>query len=170
MNYYYALNKRLKKATGDFSLLELIIVISIIGFLFIISAIGLIHTNRRAMNERVVDDLNFIEVALEDYYREHNNLYPIPAEDQTWIDLKLIGERYFKTEKQDPHSKQPYAFAITPDGEHYQLAGLQKEANGEFNVLVRGSTGLTEDLITVKEGQIWVKNNYKRLPYPPEKE
>lgn len=68
----------IKKA---FTLIEVLIVVSIIGLLAVALTLSLTHQRQKASNARVKTDLARLKIAFEDYYGDHN-CYP-PAE---WFD------------------------------------------------------------------------------------
>lgn len=72
---------KLGRAKGGFTLIEVLIVVSIIGILAVALTISLTHQRQKASNARVKTDLARLKIAFEDYYGDHN-CYP-PAE---WFD------------------------------------------------------------------------------------
>lgn len=107
-----------------FTLIELMITISIVA---IISAIGLVsysQTHKIARNARRKEDLRSIAIALELYYQKIKN-YP----DK----LDLLKPNYINNIPTDPKDEWPsYAYTYSPQSNNYTLCATLENGGGNF--------------------------------------
>lgn len=158
----------IRKRIGAFSLVEILVVVTIIGLLSGLSILGVRSVQQRASNERMLDDILLIANALEDYRRDHNNQLPIPKpsfdenqkinqnvlcfyKDATYahdcdqaefvqgsIDNSLMGRNYLREVPTDPRTGNRYVYGVTRDGRFFQVAGVYASTTG-FEARVAGN-------------------------------
>lgn len=74
-----------------FTLLELLVVVSVMGILSAIAIPNFIHSLGRAKVSRAISDMHSISIALEQYYLDHNAYPPdssrpgVPVDNYPWI-------------------------------------------------------------------------------------
>jgi len=191
MNNTKSHNSLIKKG---FSLIELIIVITIIAVLSGAAYVGIQKSRTRNMNNKVVDDLISITNALEDYKRDHFGRFPIPnpgenmnvncynpdatyAHDcgtaafrQGMIDNELLSKRYLREVPTDPRTKSRYVYGISNDGQYYQVAGLYEKEDGTYEARTTENIGKgfhLPSLVRAYDGANFVLNKGAHLPYSP---
>ncbi|MFH0838043.1 MAG: prepilin-type N-terminal cleavage/methylation domain-containing protein, partial [Patescibacteria group bacterium] len=140
-----------------FTMTELLIVVAILAILSGVAYIGIQRSRVIVMNTKVTVDLPAIENAMEQYKKDHDGKYPIPAtgadknlicfyEDtsyahdctkadfiQSQIDNTLLTKRYLQEVPADPRTGARYAYGVTTDGQYYQIAGLIENDDGTYS-------------------------------------
>ncbi len=148
----------LPRKNKGFSLVELLVVITIIAILSGVAFVGIQASQRKAKNERMLDDLISIGNAMEQYKRDHLGNYPdialalngnqnilcfdahaeyahncTDAEFiQGFVDNALLGKRYLQEVPTDPWTGSRYVYGRSKDGQYYQVAGLWENNDGSF--------------------------------------
>ena len=151
-----------------FTLVELLIVVAILAILSGAAYIGIMRSQARVMNEKVIDDLIAISNALEQYKRDTGHYPTIDAplkltEDknvscfkadttyshdctsdkaaflQTQVDNLLLTKRYLQEVPTDPRTHSRYIYGVTTDGNYYQVAGNYLDENDIWVAKVRGN-------------------------------
>jgi len=139
-----------------FSLVELLVVVTIIAILSGVAYVGIQASQRKAKNERMLDDLTAEANVMEQYKRDHLGEYPpLPlggnknilcfdahaeythdcaaaAFIQGFVDNDLLGKRYLQEVPTDPWTGSRYVYGRSKDGQYYQVAGLWQNSNGSF--------------------------------------
>ncbi len=180
-----------------FTLTELIIVIALLAIIGVGAYIGLSSSQDTVMNEKVSADLLAIENALNQY-KEKEGVYPtfdkpiklgenrnIRCFDetdqyihdcdkasylQTQVDNELLTKRYLQEVPTDPRSNARYIYAVTTDGQFFQVAGNKMNDEGEWVAQVLGNIeGATQKagLIQAFDSPNLVTNGATQLPYSP---
>jgi prepilin-type N-terminal cleavage/methylation domain-containing protein len=181
-----------------FSLVELLIVIVIIGILSVVSFVAIEGVKKRAMNERMTDDLVAIANSLEDYKRDHQMSYPLPDPgsnqnvlcyyaDATYahgcattdgavfrqgmIDNTLLSKRYLRAVPTDPRTGSRYVYGVTNDGKYFQVAGIYERDDGTYEA--RTVENLAKgfplpSIIRAYDGANFVTDKGTFLPYSPD--
>jgi len=98
----------MQKKYPAFTLIELMIIVTIVGILVIISLIGLQKQLPKARDGQRKADLNRLKIAFEDYYNDHN-CYPPPE----WFDNSSdcgsnVLRPYLSSIPCDKKTRQPY--------------------------------------------------------------
>src|SRR3989339_1274936 len=72
---YYVLTTMYYVQKRAFTLIEVLIVVSIIGILAVVLMFSVTHQRDKASNARIKSDISRLKIAFEDYYNDHN-CYP----------------------------------------------------------------------------------------------
>jgi len=125
MNY----QKRKKDA---FTLIELLIVVSIVGLLASTVLVGLGGFRTRGRDARRVSDLRQTQQALELYYTKYNK-YPAVSGADSWASLKtsLTGANIgVTTISNDPlYPDRTYKYGVSADQQSYVLLATLEDTN-----------------------------------------
>ncbi|MDH5597021.1 MAG: FecR domain-containing protein [Candidatus Peregrinibacteria bacterium] len=183
--------ERIKKG---FTLVELLIVVAILAVLSGAAYIGIQRAQVRVMNEKMLDDLQAISNALEQY-KQDNNGYPVPTtgEDknvncfyadtayahecagaafvQAMVDNKLLTKRYLQEVPTDPRTGSRYVYGVTADGKYFQVAGNYMSDDGLWIAKSQGNLAKGYSLpsvIRAFDGPNFVMNDGGYLPYSPD--
>lgn len=118
----------LKSRSTGFSLVELLVVITIIAILSVVAYTALGGQTEKARNARRQSDLSTIQSALEIYFIEHNNKYPEFLDDNkaTSVDKDLVP-KYMPKMAKDPSNDNPYGYAVIGSNKKYQLAATLED-------------------------------------------
>jgi len=186
--------KNVKNSKLAFTLVELLVVVSILAILSGAAYIGIQRSQARVMNEKVIADLSAITNALEQYNQD-NDTYPIPTpgedknilcfnEDmsyahdctasvfvQSQIDNTLLTKRYLQEVPTDPRTGSRYSYGVTSNGKYFQIAGNYEEKDGGFTARMVGNIGaypFLTSLIRSFDGSSFVVDGAGYLPYSPD--
>lgn len=102
----------MKRKNKGFTLIELIVSVTIIAVLTIVGVISFSGTNKKARDSRRTADLENIRIALELYRQGTGSTYP--ADDQ----LNTLIPTYLKKMPQDPKGN---IYTYTSDGYDYSI-------------------------------------------------
>ena len=115
-----------------FTLIELLIVVSIIGLLASTVLVGLGGFRTRGRDARRISDLRETQQALELYYQK-NNKYPVINGSDSWASLKttLINAGIgVTTISNDPlYPDRTYKYGVSSDQQEYVLAATLEDTN-----------------------------------------
>jgi prepilin-type N-terminal cleavage/methylation domain-containing protein len=187
-------NKNLKLRKG-FTLVELLVAVAMLGILSAAAYIGISRVGQFMNNSRVEADLLAIENALERYYDDNDDQYPVPevGEDknllcfnadtsykhdcenaafiQGMVDNKLMTKRYLQEVPTDPRTGSRYVYSVSQNGRHFQVAGIVYRS-GEYRALVRGTLDRggfpLASMIRAYDGSDFVMDEGTLLPYSPD--
>ncbi len=90
--------KRNQKRQKGFTLIELIVVVTIIGILAGIAVVNVKNAQRKAQEAALRDDLHEMRKAIDDFYADKQR-YP--------TDLNELVPNYMRSIPKDPITKQP---------------------------------------------------------------
>lgn len=114
------LKKKFGLATG-FTLLELLVVISIIGLLVAISVAAFSVAQKRTRDARRTGDMKAMQEAMEQYYAA-NNSYPLTNSGGCTTLVNNIGASFWPGKKLvDPKNVNPYLYSCTTTASTYCL-------------------------------------------------
>lgn len=159
----------IKKRNQGFSLVELLVVITIIAILSVTAFLALGGQTAKARNSVRQQDLTSLQSAIEIYYINNNNTYP--------PDLNaLLTAKLITSIPTDPSAKDAsnnpiqYSYEDQPATKTYQLgATLEDEANpfGKSYIIGNAITDLFTNGVTPNYGGCTVTNNSTAcVPYP----
>jgi prepilin-type N-terminal cleavage/methylation domain-containing protein len=118
----------MKKSNKGFTLVELLVVISIIGILASVVLVSLNSARGKARDARRISDLHQLSLALENYYDSNAN-YPAT--------LASLATTYIAAVPKDPQAGANYQYAALGSGttcSGYHLgATLENASNPAFN-------------------------------------
>lgn len=115
-----------KKKVKGFTLVELLIVISIIGILSALMVMNFSSARIKARDNKRISDLNLISSALSQYYSANLRTYPLKdaagdgttylsyKTDENWLAAKLAS--YISPLPSDSDSKYTYHYVVRDDG------------------------------------------------------
>jgi prepilin-type N-terminal cleavage/methylation domain-containing protein len=182
------------KNKRGFSLVELLVAITILGVLSTAAYLAVGRSKTRGFNDRMQNDLLAISNALEQYKRDHYGKYPVPsagsnqnvlcydaaatyAHDcssaafvQGMIDNALLTKRYLSEVPLDPRTGSRYVYGVTQDGQYFMVAGLYENEDGTYSARTVENLGKgysLPSLIRAYNGPNFVINKASYLPYNP---
>jgi general secretion pathway protein G len=140
----FKLKISIHKKMNGFSLIEILVVISIIGFLATMAAYALNIARMKARNASRLSDINQVQKAIDLYY-DNNGHYPQVSyastndencgEDGKWCDLETELESYISRLPRDPSGLQNnFRYYYDSNSEDdYQSYGLMTSLEGSNN-------------------------------------
>ncbi len=121
-----------------FSLIELLVVISIIGVLTAVLMINLVGARERSRDSQKIQDLNSIKSALRLYYND-NQTYPSPGVVNCTSCLKsAIGSSYLMG-----ISDVGYSYSAVADGNSFIIRASLESGSGDEDIDSQIRCGLT---------------------------
>ena len=112
-----------KSRRAGFSLVELLVVITIIAILSVVAYVALGGQTTKARNSRRMQDVSTIQSALEIYFINHNNTYPSTLGD-------LITDNLMNEIPVDPTTDGDYYYTKAVNSKTYQLASSMEDETG----------------------------------------
>ena len=155
----------MKKSKG-FTLIELLIVMAVIAILIAIAIPSFRGMQNEARKTKAQGDVRVIKIAVESYYKNHNNIYPTDsgAAIAYQTELMSVSPRILESNLYDPFgdsSTTPYVYALSvagsPSTAKYYIIysvgpGGAGTASVDNNGLVTVSTG--------DAGAVWESNGH----------
>ncbi len=131
------MHKKLNKK--GFSLVELLVVITIIAILSVTAYVALGGQTTKAKNSRRSQDLSAIQSAVEIYFAE-NGKYPDQLDDgNTSAPENDLVPKYMPKMAVDPNGDN-YLYGVTSTKKKYQLAATIENNDDTFKALVIGNS------------------------------
>lgn len=128
------------KIKKGFSLVELLVVITIIAILSVVAYTAVGGQTIKARNSKRQQDLSSIQAALELYAIENNNIYPDELDDgNTSQPEKDLVPKYMPKMAVDPATKQKYSYGLDGNKRTYQLATVLEDETGTHKAYVIGN-------------------------------
>ena len=124
---------RIKQA--GFTLLELLVVISLIGLLVGVGTVSYTSAQKKSRDSRRKSDLKAVQSAFEQYYSDSSAVYP---KDQTEAATALVGGL-----PTDPKNTGTYVYTVqydATDGAAYCACGLLESDSGNASALPGSTT------------------------------
>ena len=137
-----------------FTLVELLVVVSVIGILASIGAARYQISEKQARDSRRMSDLNQYRVAFENYSANNGSLYPVPAAGCNYASVVCNGQLtpdYMATCPQDPRSGSGeghiYWYCADAVGTEYNLSTTLEAKDNIWHLCSNGASCLvnTED-------------------------
>ena len=147
-----------------FTLIELLIVMAVIAILIAIAIPSFRGMQNEARKTKAQGDVWVIKIAVESYYKNHNNLYPAAASYQTT--LLAASPRILESNLVDPFgatSSTQYVYALgtgstgPSDAKYYIIYSVGPD--GGSSAAVDNSTGIVS-VSTADAGAIWESNGH----------
>ena len=134
------LKLKIKNSQRDgFSLVELLVVITIIAILSVSAYVALGGQTIKAKNSRRAQDLSAIQSALEIYFIDNDNKYPEVLDDgNTTGDEFDLVPKYMPKMAIDP-SGDNYVYGVSGNKKKYQLA-TTKELDDSYEAYIVGNS------------------------------
>jgi prepilin-type N-terminal cleavage/methylation domain-containing protein len=150
----------MRKSKG-FTLIELLIVMAVIAILIAIAIPSFRGMQNEARKTKAQGDVRVIKIAIESYYKNHNNLYPVVASYQTV--LQGASPRILEATLSDPFvagGATPYVYALSgtgpSDSNYYIIYSVGPDGAGTAAV----SAGGIVTVSSVDAGAIWESNGH----------
>ena len=181
---------------AGFTLIELLVVIAVLAVLSVAAYVGIQVTQMRGMNDKVASDLLAIENALNEY-KNDTGVYPgfdtlelsternilcfkgdrsyahdceAAAFLQTQIDNILLTKRYLQELPTDPRSGTNYSYAVSADGQYFQVGGLIESQKGQWTAKLIDNVDEKApyaSMIRAYNSPNFVMDEGESLPYSP---
>ena len=150
----------MRKSKG-FTLIELLIVMAVIAILIAIAIPSFRGMQNEARKTKAQGDLRVLKIAIESYYKNHNNLYPAVANYQTT--LLAAAPRILEANLYDPFvagGATTYVYALSgtgpSDSDYYIIYSVGAGGTGSATVSAAGVVTTS----TVDAGTIWDSNGH----------
>ncbi|MFC1767551.1 type II secretion system protein [Candidatus Margulisiibacteriota bacterium] len=148
----------MRKSKG-FTLIELLIVMAVIAILIAIAIPSFRGMQNEARKTKAQGDLRVLKVAVESYYKNNNNVYPVEASYQTT--LLAASPRILETNLYDPFgatSTTDYVYdtdtGVQATAKYYILYSIGPETTAGTAVVNTSGT------VTASNGAIWESNGH----------
>jgi len=148
----------MKKSKG-FTLIELLIVMAVIAILIAIAIPSFRGMQNEARKTKAQGDVRVLKIAVESYYKNHNNLYPAVATYQTT--LQAASPRILEATLVDPFvagGATAYVYGLSgtgpSDSNYYILYSVGPGGNGTAAVDANGTVTASNDAIWESNGHL----------------
>jgi len=126
-----------RKKDGGFSLVELLVVISIIAVLSAVLMVNFVGMRERSRDSQKIQDLNTIKDALRMYYNDVQ-AYPSPGVTCTTCLNGAIGSSYMPG-----IANVGYTYAAAPDGNSFVVSSYLEIGAGDEDIESQKRCGAT---------------------------
>lgn len=150
----------MRKSKG-FTLIELLIVMAVIAILIAIAIPSFRGMQEEARKTKAQGDVRVIKIAVESYYKNHNNTYPAEASYQAT--LLAASPRILESNLYDPFgatTTTTYVYNLgsgstgPADAKYYIIYSVGAGGNGTASV--SNSTGV----VTASNDAVWESNGH----------
>ena len=148
----------MRKSKG-FTLIELLIVMAVIAILIAIAIPSFRGMQNEARKTKAQGDVRVLKIAIESYYKNHNNLYPAVATYQT----TLLGAspRILEAALNDPFvagGATTYVYVLSSDtpanSDYYIIYSVGPGGNGTAAVSTSGTVTTSNDAVWESNGHL----------------
>lgn len=150
------------KTSKGFTLIELLIVMAVIAILIAIAIPSFRGMQSEARKTKAQGDVRVIKIAVESYYKNHNNVYPAVTDYQ--VTLQGVSPRILEATLNDPFvagGTTPYVYALSNTGpsnsNYYIIYSVGPVGAGTAAV---STTGTVTVGTGEAEGAIWESNGH----------
>lgn len=147
------------KTSKGFTLIELLIVMAVIAILIAIAIPSFRGMQSEARKTKAQGDVRVIKIAVESYYKNHNNVYPATANYQTT--LQGVSPRILESNLIDPFvagGATPYVYDLSgtgpSDSNYYIIYSVGPGENGTAAVSTTGTVTASNDAIWESNGHL----------------
>jgi len=124
-----------------FSLVELLVVITIIAILSVVAYTALGGQTAKARNSRRIQDVSTIQSALEIFFIENNSAYPDRLDDGNQADSSNdLVPKYMPKMALDPATDAEYTYGVSGSNKRYQLAATIENDDETYEAYVIGNS------------------------------
>ena len=148
----------MKKSKG-FTLIELLIVMAVIAILIAIAIPSFRGMQNEARKTKAQGDCRVLKIAIESYYKNHNNLYPVVASYQTT--LLAASPRILEANLYDPFvagGATTYVYVLSSDtpanSDYYIIYSVGPGGNGTAAVATSGTVTTSNDAVWESNGHL----------------
>jgi prepilin-type N-terminal cleavage/methylation domain-containing protein len=149
------------KRSKGFTLIELLIVMAVIAILIAIAIPSFRGMQNEARKTKASGDLRVLKIAIESYYKNHSNQYPVTTDYQTT--LTGASPRILDAALYDPFvagGTTPYVYALSSTGpsnsNYYILYSVGPDGTTDDPVPSVSNTGT----VTSTGDAIWESNGH----------
>lgn len=142
-----------KISKKGFSLVELLVVITIIAVLSVVAYSAVGGQTGKARNSRRQQDLSTIQSALEIFYIENNNKYPSQLDDGAAGSTDDLVPKYMPKMALDPSTDDLYKYKVQlPAKKEYQLGATLEDEELTNDLRVKGYVIGNSDANLITDG------------------
>ena len=148
----------MRKSKG-FTLIELLIVMAVIAILIAIAIPSFRGMQNEARKTKAQGDVRVLKIAIESYYKNHNNLYPVVASYQTT--LLAASPRILEANLYDPFvagGATTYVYVLSSDtpanSDYYIIYSVGPGGNGTAAVSTSGTVTTSNDAVWESNGHL----------------
>jgi prepilin-type N-terminal cleavage/methylation domain-containing protein len=142
-----------------FTLIELLIVMAVIAILIAIAIPSFRGMQNEARKTKAQGDVRVLKIAVESYYKNHNNLYPAVSNYQTT--LMGVSPRILEAQLNDPFvtgGATPYVYDLSgtgpSDSDYYIIYSVGPGGNGTASVSSGGTVTASNDAVWESNGHL----------------
>jgi len=131
-----------------FTLVEMLVVVSIIAILSSVFLVGLSGFRKSAYDARRLSDLQKVQTYLEMYFNKHQS-YPTNISDWAALENALSDSDTgvgINSLPKDPSGNMPYYYGVDSTGQSYLLGAKVSSGASAYQSSVKDGTGYTPSL------------------------
>lgn len=146
---------KMRSKKKGFTLIEILIVIMIIAIILTFMGISVKGMQIEANISKTKGDLRTVQLAIEAYYKNHDNAFP--PEENYQRTLLLVNPRVLQGNMFDPFAKsinEQYIYKLSPNTHYFVIYSLGMWRRGEASVSDSGEVTKNKSAICVTNGKI----------------